>query len=104
MRSFAYGLALFTLASALPTSGYGQEVLECHALLNPDSRKAARPALVAAFAASSIGLYHDAKAYLATALMGADKLSQEDRQFLDYLHLGRFHDGWRVVNVLWTRV
>lgn len=26
------------------------------------------------------------------------------RQFLDYLHLGRFHEGWRVVNVLWTRV
>jgi Putative lumazine-binding len=25
-------------------------------------------------------------------------------QFLDYLHLGKFHDGWKVVNVLWTRV
>ena len=25
------------------------------------------------------------------------------RQFLDYLHLGRFHGEWKILNVLWAR-
>jgi len=77
------------------SSGYGKQALEWYALLNPDAAKEPRLKLVVAFAASSIGMYHEAKGYLASAVLGMDKLSGDDRQFLEYLsgvcdyHMGR---------------
>lgn len=104
------GINAKTLASTDPTelyerlskngmtivsSGYGKQVLEWYALLNPEAAKEPRLKLVAAFASSSIGMYHEAKGYLAAAVLGMDKLTQDDRQFLEYLsgacdyHMGR---------------
>lgn len=77
------------------SSGYGKQLLEWYTLLNPDAAKQPRLKLVAAFAASSIGMYHEAKGYLASAVLGANKLTRDDQQFLEYLsgacdyHTGR---------------
>jgi len=76
------------------SSGYGKQALEWYALLNPDAAKEPRLKLVAAFAASSIGKYHEAKAYLASAVLATDKLSDDEQQFLEYLgHATDYHMG-----------
>lgn len=77
------------------SSGFGKQALEWYALLNPEAAKEPRLKLVAAFAAASIGMYHEAKGYLAAAVAGRGELSEDDRQFLEYLggacdyHTGR---------------
>ena len=76
------------------SSGYGKQALEWYALLNPDAAKEPRLKLVAAFAASSIGKYHEAKGYLASAVLAMDKLSDDEQQFLEYLgHATDYHMG-----------
>jgi hypothetical protein len=76
------------------SSGYGKQVLEWYSLLNPEKAKEPRLRLVAAFAASSIGRYHEAKGYLAAAVLEQDKLSQDDSQFLEYLSSATdYHTG-----------
>jgi hypothetical protein len=86
---------LFESGMTIVSSGYGKRVLELYALLNPHAAKEPRIQLVAAFASTNIGRYHEAKGYLAGAIIGLNSLSADDIQYAEYLsgacdyHLGR---------------
>ena len=77
------------------SSGYGKQVLEWYAILNPCAAKKARLCLIAAYAATSISKYHEAKAYLASVAPNLDQLEESDRHFWEHLgdvcdyHTGR---------------
>ncbi len=79
----------------LVSSGYGKQVLAWYALLNPGDAAKPRMRLVAGFAEGSLGQYHSAIGHLAAAMIGRADLSEDDRQFLEYLrgacdyHTGR---------------
>lgn len=82
----------------LVSAGYGKRVLEWFRLLNPGNAGEARIQLVAAFAQSSLGQHHAAIGHLGAAVIGRAALSEDDKQFLEYLrgacdyHIGKI-DG-----------
>jgi hypothetical protein len=67
---------------AIVAAGFGRQVLDQAALLNPPDRRSPRILMVCAYAHHTMGRYDQARGLAAEASLKADALSPSDRNFL----------------------
>jgi hypothetical protein len=96
----------FILQSGIATvaAGHGRKVLDTIPLLSPGVTNQPQLRLIAAYAATSIGKYHDAKSHLAVAVQGIAGLTDYDQRFLSYLTAVCDYETGRIARAEYQRI